>query len=128
MVDQPRSRQRFEANSRTDETLLVNRMLQSAKAKPWDGSRQIGWLLRTEGWRAGLSRVFRLWQREGSTAAVKKRKRRRLSSTVNGGHRRRAEAPNDVWCWDFVFDGTVSGSQLEWLSVVDEYTRMCLAL
>ena len=33
-----------------------------------------------------------------------------------------------MWCWDFVFDRTVSGSQLKWLSVVDEYTRERLAL
>ena len=59
---------------------------------------------------------------------VKKRRRRRLGSSGNGCHRRRAEAPNDVWCWDFVFDRTASGSQLKWLSVVNEYTRECLAL
>ena len=59
---------------------------------------------------------------------VKKRKKRRLGSSANGCHRRRAQAPNDVWCWDFVFDRTVSGSQLKWLSVVDEYTRECLTL
>ena len=75
-----------------------------------------------------LSRVFRLWQREGLKVPVKKRKRRRLGTSANGCHRRRAEAPNDVWCWDFVFDRTASGSQLKWLSVVDEYTRECLAL
>ena len=128
MVDQPRSSQRFEAKPRTDEAPLVKRMLQLARAKPRYGYRRIGWLLRTEGWRVGLSRVFRLWQREGLKVPVKKRKRRRLGSSVNGCHRRRAEAPNDVWCWDFVFDRTVSGSQLKWLSVVDEYTRECLAL
>ena len=33
-----------------------------------------------------------------------------------------------MWCWDFVFDRTASGSQLKWLSVVDEYTRECSAL
>jgi putative transposase len=33
-----------------------------------------------------------------------------------------------VWCWDFECDRTASGSQLKWLSVVDEYTRECLAL
>jgi putative transposase len=103
-------------------------MLQLARAKPRYGYRRIGWLLREEGWRAGLSRVFRLWQREGLKVPVKKRKRRRLGSSANGCHRRRAEAPNDVWCWDFVFDRTVSGSQLKWLSVVDEYTRECFAL
>ena len=106
----------------------MKRMLQLARAKPRYGYRRIGWLLREEGWRAGLSRVFRLWQREGLKVPVKKRKKRRLGSSVNGCHRRRAEAPNDVWCWDFVFDRTASGSQLKWLSVVDEYTRECLAL
>jgi len=29
---------------------------------------------------------------------------------------------------DFVFDRTTSGSPLKWLSIVDEYTRECLAL
>ena len=29
---------------------------------------------------------------------------------------------------DFVFDKTTDGSQLKWLSIVDEYTRECLAL
>ena len=72
--------------------------------------------------------MFRLWQREGLKVPVKKRERRRLGSSINGCHRRCAEAPNDVWCWDFVFDRTAGGSQLKWLSVVDEYTRECLAL
>jgi transposase InsO family protein len=72
--------------------------------------------------------VFRLWQREGLKVPVKKRKRRRIGTSANGCHRRRAEGPNDVWCWDFVYDRTTSGSQLKWLSVVDEYTRECLAL
>ena len=106
----------------------MKRMLQLARARPRYGYRRIGWLLREEGWRAGLSRVFRLWQREGLKVPVKKRKRRRIGTSANGCHRRRAEGPNDVWCWDFVYDRTTSGSQLKWLSVVDEYTRECLAL
>ena len=75
-----------------------------------------------------LSRVFRLWQREGLKVPVKNQKRRRLGMSANWCHRREAEGPNDVWCWDFVYDRTVSGSQLKWLSIVDEYTRECLAL
>src|SRR5690606_13532332 len=39
-----------------------------------------------------------------------------------------AEAPNDVWCWDFTFDRTIAGSPLKWLSIVDEFTRECLSL
>ena len=45
-----------------------------------------------------------------------------------GCHRRRAEHPDHVWAWDFVFDRTVNGRSLKWLSIVDEYTRECLAL
>lgn len=35
---------------------------------------------------------------------------------------------NDVWTWDFVFDRTESGTTLKWLSIIDEYTRECVAL
>ena len=106
----------------------MKRMLQLARARPRSGYRTIGGLLALEGWRAGLSRVFRLWQREGLKVPQKKRKRRRLGVSANGCHRRRAESPNDVWCWDFIFDRTSSGSQLKWLSVIDEFTRECLTL
>jgi len=58
----------------------------------------------------------------------KKRKRRRLGTSAFRDNRRRAEGPKDIWCWDFIFDRTESGSQLKWLSVIDEYTRECLAL
>ena len=59
---------------------------------------------------------------------VKKRKKQRLGSSENGCRHRRAEQKDHVWCWDFVFDHTTSGSQLKWLSIVDEYTRECLSL
>lgn len=58
----------------------------------------------------------------------KQRKRSRLGTSVNGCDRRRAEYKDHVWCWDFVFDRTASGSTLKWLSIVDEHTRECLAL
>ena len=103
-------------------------MLQLARARPRFGYRRIGWLLVLEGWQAGLSGVFRLWQREGLKVPQKKRKRRRLGMSANGCHRRRAEYPNDVWCWDFIFDRTSSGSQIKWLSMIDEFTRECLVL
>jgi putative transposase len=84
--------------------------------------------LAAEGWHAGLGRVFRLWRREGLKVPQKRRKRRRLGTSANACDRRRAMHRDDVWCWDFVFDRTSSGSQLKWLSIVDEHTRECLAL
>ena len=35
---------------------------------------------------------------------------------------------NDVRTHDFILDRTVDGRSLKWLSLVDEYTRECLAL
>lgn len=35
---------------------------------------------------------------------------------------------NQVWAYDFVFDGCANGQQLKCLTVVDEYTRECLAI
>ena len=35
---------------------------------------------------------------------------------------------NDVWTWDFIFDRTDKGSTLTVLTMLDEYTRQCLAI
>ena len=127
-LDQPRSSQRYEPQPRSDEPAVVKRMLELVRERPRFGYRRIGRLLAAEGWRVGLSRVFRLWRREGLKVPQKKRKRRRLGSSANGCDRRRAEHKDHVWCWDFVFDRTTSGTTLKWLSIVDERTRECLAL
>jgi transposase InsO family protein len=96
--------------------------------RPRFGYRRIGSLLRSEGWRASDTRLYRLWRREGLKVPCKRRKRRSLGSSTNACHLRKAEHKDHVWCWDFVFDRTTNGSPLKWLSIVDEYTRECLAL
>jgi transposase InsO family protein len=103
-------------------------MLQLVGERPRFGYRRIGALLRAEGYRAGATRMLRLWRQEGLKVPQKKRKRRRLGTSANGLVHRRAEAKDHVWTWDFVFDRTTAGSPLKWLSIVDEYTRECLAL
>ena len=128
VLDQPRSTQRYESSPRDDEAALAKRMRELVKERPRFGYRRIARLLRREGWPASDTRVYRLWRREGLKVPLKKRKRRRLGSSDNGCHRVRAERADDVWCWDFVFDHTTSGTTLKWLSIVDEYTRECLTL
>lgn len=128
VLDQPRNCQRYESQPRDDERALVKRMLELVRRRPRFGYRRIAALLRSEAWRASATRIYRLWRREGLKVPNKKRKRRRLGKSENGCHRRRAEHKDHVWCWDFVFDHTTSGSTLKWLSIVDEYTRECLAL
>jgi putative transposase len=128
VLDQPRSCQRYVAKPRDDEQALVKRMLELVRQRPRFGYRRIAALLRKEFWRASATRIYRLWRREGLKVPQKKRKRRRLGKSENGCQHRRALHKDHVWCWDFVFDHTTSGSTLKWLSIVDEFTRECLCL
>jgi putative transposase len=128
VLDQPRTSQRYQPQPRDDEPALVKRMLELVRQRPRFGYRRIAALLRAESWRASATRIYRLWRREGLKVPRKKRKRRRLGTSANSCDRRRAEHKDHVWAWDFVFDHTLNGSTLKWLSIVDEYTRECLAL
>jgi len=127
-VGQPRSSQRYEAKPPGDEASLVTRMLQLAKEHVRYGYRRITALLKREGWRVNVKRVYRLWRKEGLKVPQKKRKKRRLGVRQNGCDRRGATHKNDVWAWDFVFDRTTSGSPIKCLTLIDEHTRESLAL
>src|SRR5205085_3036651 len=110
VLDQPRSSQRYEVKPRDDEEALTKRMRALVGQRPRFGYRRIGALLRQAAWRASDTRVYRLCRREGLKVPRKKRKRRSLGMSVNGCQLGRAEHQDHVWCWDFVFDRTTSGS------------------
>jgi transposase InsO family protein len=129
VLGQPRRTQRYRPRRRDDEGALVKRMLEIVRRHPRYGYRRVWAILRRqEGWRVNLKRVYRLWRREGLKVPQNKRKKRRLGTADNGCFRRRALHKDHVWSLDFVFDTTANGRSLKWLSVVDEYTRECLAL
>ncbi|HWB01034.1 MAG TPA: IS3 family transposase, partial [Pirellulales bacterium] len=113
---------------RDDEAAMVKQMRTLAGQRPRFGYRRIAALLRRASWRASNTRILRLWRREGLKVPQKRRKKRHLGTSNQACHVRRAAHKDHVWCWDFVFDRTVTGSPLKWLSIVDEYTRECLAL
>ena len=127
-IGQSRSSQRYRAAGRDDEGKLVAAMLDLARRKPRWGYRMVWAALRGQGWRVNRKRVQRLWRKEGLKVRQKQHKRRRLGSGVNGITRRRAMHKDHVWCWDFIHDRTEDGRALKWLSIVDEFTRECLAL
>lgn len=103
-------------------------MLELAALHPRYGYRRVTALLRREGWRVNRKRVHRIWRREGLRVPVRQRKRRRLGAEENACQRRRAEAKNQVWSYDFVMDQTEDGRRLKMLPVVDEHTRECLTI
>lgn len=128
VLGQARSTQRYVARPREAEGPLVRRMHELVRAHPRRGYRMVWGMLRLEGWRVNAKRVHRLWQRESLKVPQKQHKRRRLGHSGNGIARLRAGHKDHVWCVDFIHDRDARGRPLKWLSVVDEFTRECLAL
>jgi putative transposase len=127
LIGQARSTQRQTPKRNECEAILVRRILELVGERPRFGYRRIGVLLRAEGWRVNLKRVYRLWRQQGLKVPQKRRKRRQAGPGAGCG-RQRAERIDHVWAWDFIHDRTVDGRPLKWLSIIDEFTRECLAL
>ena len=85
-------------------------------------------LLQQDGWRVNHKRVERLWRQEGLKVPQKQPKRARLWVANGSCLRQRPLYPNHVWSYDFVMERTQDGRPLKLLTVVDEYTRACLAI
>ena len=92
------------------------------------GYRRITAMLQREGWRVNHKRVERIWRQEGLKVPRKQPKRGRLWLTDGSCIRLRSEYPNHVWSYDFVMDRTHDGRAIRLLTVIDEYTRECLAI
>jgi putative transposase len=129
VLGQQRSTQRQPPKKATEEEgRLVARMLELVRKHPRFGYRRVWALLRREGWRVNRKRVHPLWRQQGLKVPRKQRKKRRLGSSANSCVRRPAEHKGHVWAWDFLHDRTGDGRALKWFTLVDEYTRECLAL
>jgi transposase InsO family protein len=128
VLGQVRSTQRRRPKVRDDEDALTGRIIQLASCYGRYGYRRITALLKREGWRVNHKRVERIWRREGLRVPRKQPKRGRL--WLNGGSciRLRPTHKDHVWSYDFIFDRTRDGRAVKILTVIDEYTRECLAL
>jgi transposase InsO family protein len=128
VLNQARATQRRPVEIRPEETQLTGRIIRLASCYGRYGYRRITGLLRREGWRANHKRVERIWRREGLKVPKKQRKRGRLWLNDGSCIRRRPEYRNHVWSYDFVTGRTSNGRALRMLTVMDEYTRECLAI
>ncbi len=108
--------------------MLVRAMHEQVRHHPRYGYRRVWALLRGEGWKVNRKRVYRLWRKEGFRVPRRQHKKRRLGHSDGGILRHRPEHPNHVWAWDFIHDRDEGHRSLKWLTLVDEYTRECLAL
>jgi putative transposase len=103
---------------------LREELVKLARQKPRYGYRRLHAVLERRGEAVNVKRVYRLYAEEG--LAVRRRRRKRLV-------RDRVAEPrliraNQEWAMDFIVDGLANGRMVRILSVIDAFTRECLAL
>ena len=130
-LDLPRSSLRYTPVARDERAALARRIEEWAGTHPRFGSRRIWALLDREGWSVHKKAVRRIGRLSGLRLAGPRatpKPRRPQGQDANACHLRPSRGKDDVGTWDFIFDRTSDGRSLKWLSLVDEYTRECLAL
>ena len=106
---------------------LQEQIEQLSRKHPRLGYRKLTRLLRREGWQAGRKLVQRI-RRECDLQVKRWMRRLRRRGRSTGTIPTKAQGINHVWSWDFISDRTDNGGKLRILSVIDEYSRECLAL
>ncbi len=128
MIDQPRPTQRRTPKILDDEESLTQDIIKVAVRFGRYGYRRITALLRDQGWQVNHKRVERIWRREGLKVPKKQPKRGRLWLNDGSCIRLKPERKGHVWAYDFVACRTEDGRPVRMLTVIDEYTRECVAI
>ena len=108
---------------RSDEELRA-RLVAAAREKPRWGYRRLQIVLDQTGEHVNHKKIYRVYREAGLMIRRKARKHLRRE----GVSRPALDGPNQEWALDFVHDSAGSGRKFRALSVVDPYTRECLAL
>lgn len=125
LLDVSRSGYRYERTKAATDESAVQRMKELALQYPRYGYRRVRIFMERDGFKMSEGRAWRLWSGE-NLQIPRRRPRKRIA-----GSRPRplpSSQANQVWSYDFVFDACANGQQLKCLTIVDEYTRECLAI
>ena len=125
LIGTARSGLKLESKRAITDAPVLKRMRELAAQYPRYGYRFIRVFLGRDGHRMSADRAYRLWRSAG-LQVPKKRPRRRVATS-----RPRPTPPtsrNHVWAIDFVFDACADGRQIKCLTIIDEWTRECLAI
>lgn len=119
-----RSVYRYEPSPKQDEPLRA-RLRELARARPRFGSPRLVVLLRREFGPVNHKRIERLYREEGLQLPRRRKRRRRGVTRVPLESPQR---PYERWSMDFIHDSLASGRRFRVLSVLDDFSRQCLAL
>jgi len=104
---------------------LRSRLRELAATHVRYGYRRLTVLLRREGWQVNAKRVYRLYDEENlKVRSVERKKISRRQRVAQSP----ASGPNQCWSADFVSDKLVDGRSYRILTIVDQFTRECIAL
>lgn len=120
-----RSSVRYESR-RDPLTTLRQRMRELAQTRVRFGYRRLLVVMHREGWEVGKHRFYRLYTEEG--LALRRKRPWRHATAVHREQRRPAVARNEIWSMDFVADQLADGRRFRALTVIDLFTRECLAI
>ena len=120
-----RSTMGYESKLELREVPIVAAMRELSAQYPRFGYRRILVYLERRGIVMSADRAHRIWRRAGLQVP---RKRPRRRAAMNRPRPIPSTQANHVWAYDFVFDACANGQQLKCLTVIDEYTRECLAI
>jgi putative transposase len=110
---------------RPSQAPLRGRLRELAAVRLRAGYQQLYVLLPREGWRVNHKRIYRLYTEEG--LALRRRRPRRHRSAVLRVQPAPPRGPNEQWAMDFMQDTLADGRPVRILTVIDIYTRECLA-
>lgn len=109
-----------------DESALKMRIKEITDTRVHYGYRRVHVMLRREGHRDNVKRVYRLYREEGLSLRLKRPRRNKAAKLRQP--KQLAHAMNEIWSMDFVADALFDGRKLRMLTVVDLFTRECLAI
>lgn len=113
------------ASRRPLQEVLRGRLRELAATHVRYGYRRLTVLLRREGWKVNAKRVYRLYDEEGvKVRSVEGKKLGRRQRVAQG----QASGPNQCWAADFVSDKLSDGRSYRILTLIDQFTRECIAL
>lgn len=109
-----------------DESALKMRIKEITDTRVHYGYRRVHVMLRREGHMDNVKRVYRLYREEGLSLRLKRPRRNKAAKMRQP--KQLAYAINEIWSMDFVADALFDGRKLRMLTVVDLFTRECLAI
>lgn len=110
---------------RFDDPKLIERLKAIAAERRRFGYRRLTIMLRREGFVVNHKRVHRIYRNHGLQLRPR---RKRGVRYVRGNAVPAVTRPNERWSLDFVHDALSTGRRFRLLTIVDDFTRECIAI